>query len=84
LTSLTEALTTGQQKGLVDPAAEDLLKQAQDPRAPRLVAYDAAWAGPPDRGDMSGRDLAVTAEKLAAFLRGRQHLPIAAPVAEPQ
>jgi hypothetical protein len=27
---------------------------------------------------MSGRDLAVTAEKPAAFLRGRQHLPIAA------
>jgi hypothetical protein len=30
LTSLTEALTTGQQQGLVDPAAEDLLKQAQE------------------------------------------------------
>ena len=28
--------------------------------------------------------LAVTAEKPAAFLRGRQHLPIATPMAEPQ
>jgi eukaryotic-like serine/threonine-protein kinase len=30
LATLTEALTSGQQQGLVDPAAQDLLKQAQE------------------------------------------------------
>jgi hypothetical protein len=30
LATLTEALTSGQQQGLVDPAAQNLLKQAQE------------------------------------------------------